>query len=131
MRYLIYTTSDKDKTTAAWVNVPKGWSSEAYGELQQRFAAKYGGDWATMVMLSNWNQTSEGILFDWELAGPVGASFQVFFFPHNTYEQVVQARHELRRKRDVVRMETIRIHKLVEFPLEDADVDRTLPTGIA
>jgi hypothetical protein len=46
--------------------------------------------------------TSNGVVFDWGLAGPGGAWFTLFKEKHHTEEDIKQAKHYLHAKRDVV-----------------------------
>lgn len=47
-------------------------------------------------------ETSNGIKYEWYLAGPNGASFILHTEAHHTKEDIAQAKAEIRRNQDVV-----------------------------
>lgn len=48
--------------------------------------------------------TPNGVVFDWELAGPGGASFILVREPHHTDADIDEAKRYLKSERDVVRL---------------------------
>ena len=96
---------------------PSATTADDYGEMQQKFAAEAGAKFtdvfASMVRLYPDQVTPSGVQYHEELAGPEGMSFMLFDFPDTTKEQLQQAKAFLRSSRDVVRMSTLRIKKLI------------------
>jgi len=104
----------------AIIEMPRDKPSEYWGEVQDSFVQACGYDptvtWTDMVRLYP-DHVVEGVTYDWELAGPAGASFRLHCMPDNTPEQIDRAKAKLRRERDAVRMSVLRIKKLIEFKL--------------
>lgn len=99
-KYLIFSGK-----TAAIVEVPIGFTSDQYGDLQDRYSAKYGDERGGSSMRRlTWDCCYEGVWYDWELAGPDGASFEVFQFPNTPAGSVTATVKHLKVSRDVVRL---------------------------
>lgn len=93
-------------------------SSERFGEIQRRFAVTAGAkgdEFADMFRLDSRQATENGILYRWELAGPDGAWYQLIQWPTTPPEYVETAKAEIRHKFDVVRLEVLRIGRLIDF----------------
>ena len=106
MKYLIH--NDK---VGQWVEVPAGASSDHYGELQTAFEAKH-GQYAEMVRFASWEKAGN-VFYSESLAGPEGASFRLYQLPGITNAEIAEAKKQLRRERDVVRLTTIKIREYV------------------
>lgn len=107
---------------AAIINVPSGFSADAYGNLQMWFAKHVKSRHEFAVMRSLWsNAQINGVWYNEELAGPDGASFEVFAPPDVTEEMVMSAVRKIRRDFDVV---SLRVVKFEEMHDIQADVDR-------
>lgn len=93
-------------------------SADQFGDIQRRFAnatgAKDGNEYAEMIQLDP-QQSAEGVLYDWELAGPDGASYRLIRFPTTEDEQMDRAKEYLRRSFDVVRLSVVNIRRLIDF----------------
>jgi hypothetical protein len=63
-------------------------------------------------------QTSNGVRYDWWLAGPQGAGFLIFQ-DHHTDKEVNEAIKELRRQRDVVTLRKANAEEIVERFIKD------------
>lgn len=104
----------------AVIDMPKDKPSEYWGEVQDSFIQACGYDptvtWVDMVHLYP-EHAVEGVTYDWELAGPSGASFRLHRMPDHTPEQIDKAKATLRRERDVVRMSVLHIKKIIPFTL--------------
>lgn len=98
------------------------WTADYWGNLEEHFAdlARNGRkaknlyeQFASVIPLYPENITPNGIRYDWGLAGPEGAWFTLIRFPTDTDEEIKEAKDHLRSSRDVVRMNTLRIKKLI------------------
>lgn len=91
-------------------------SAEEFGRLQLEFAIEAGAkgprEYADMDRLYP-DQKREGIYYDWELAGPDGASYRLFVLPGTDPEAVKKAKATIRHEGDVVRLYTVRIRELI------------------
>lgn len=98
------------------VDVPRGTSSEQWGELQDAWLRRFGGtpgeDWIDCFTLYPDCQV-EGVHFHDELAGPGGVSVILFKTPDISEEQVQRAKIKLHQMRDVVRMHIMRVETLL------------------
>lgn len=96
---------------------PKAMSADDYGEMQTGFAseagAKFQDDYASMYRLWPDQVTPSGVQYAEELAGPGGMSFMLIKMPDTTKEQLRQAKAHLRSSRDVVRMTTLTVKKVI------------------
>jgi hypothetical protein len=54
-------------------------------------------------------ETPNGVVYDWGLAGPGGAWFNLFREPHHTQEDIDKAKRHLRNERDVVSIKVRRV----------------------
>jgi len=115
MRYLLYTETKGGHVTAAIVDVPRRYSSDDYGNLQDEFEKAHGGRYTGMIRFET--QEEFGVPYDWGLQGPGGAWFLLLRFPTTTEQELREAKHRIRAKRDVVSMRTLHVHKLVDWPL--------------
>ena len=92
-------------------------TAEEYGEMQRKFAeeagAKFQDEYASMVRLWPDQVTPNGVQYTEELAGPEGMSFMLIQMPDTTKEQLRQAKSFLRGSRDVVRMSTLTVKKVI------------------
>lgn len=104
----------------AIVDIPHGYTSEQWGKAQDAFVSACGRDpktgWVDCIHLYS-DCVAEGVGYDWELAGPGGASFRLHRMPNHTPEQIEKAKAKLRRDQDVVRMMVLRIKELIDFDL--------------
>jgi hypothetical protein len=67
-----------------------------------------------MDQCKRWMQeTSNGVAYDWGLAGPSGAWFVLYKEGHHTDDDMWDAARELRRERDVVSLRVRRIYQCV------------------
>jgi len=96
---------------------PAAMTSDDYGDMMQSFAreagARYADEYASMVRLYPDQVTPSGVQYTEELAGPEGMSFMLIQMPDTTKDQLKQAKAHLRASRDVVRMKTIRVKKVI------------------
>lgn len=117
MKHLIHTTNG----VGAIIDVPAGLSSDDYGVVQADFAAKHEtskrdwGKYAEMVALHEHDRVAHGVYYDWGLAGPGGAWFTLIRTPDITVEQLKAAEAEIRRNRDVVRLNWLRLRKMIDY----------------
>lgn len=115
MKYLLHCSG-----IGAIIEMPRDKPSEYWGEVQDSFISRCGYDptvtWCDMVRLYP-DHVIEGVTYDWELAGPAGASYRLHRMPDHTQEQIDAAKAKIRRDQDVVRMSVLRIKKLIEFKL--------------
>ena len=110
-RYLLNTNE-----IGAFVDIPAGESSDAYGRIQVAFAKQHGTeDYATLDSIDE--TTPNGIDFHWGLAGPGGAYFVLYLMPHNTAQDIEDAKRWIRANRDASRITVLHIRKLVEFDI--------------
>jgi len=117
-RYLLYTETEKgERRTGAIVDIPGSYTSDDYARLQEEFEKTHGGAFTNMISLHSHDRTSNGVYYDWGLAGPGGAWFTLIGLPDISRSELTAAAHELRRSRDVVRLNKLRIHKLATFTL--------------
>jgi hypothetical protein len=122
-KYLIWCENSKKEVTGAWVEMPSEWTGDQYGELQDRFRMDHGikkpkDAWDRYAQMTDfWETTDNGIKFDWELAGPHGASFFLLWLPENTKEQIEEAANLIRSSRDAVRVKYLKVDHLIEYPL--------------
>jgi hypothetical protein len=104
----------------AIVNIPDKYTSEQWGVAQDAFICELGHDptvtWIDCIQLYP-DYIAEGVRYTWHLAGPDGARFWLIKMPDTTAEQIERAKAKLRRDQDVVRIDVIRIKKMVEFTL--------------
>lgn len=91
-------------------------TADQFGEMQRRFASECGArvDFADMIRLDP-QQSAEGVLYDWELAGPDGASYRLIRFPTTEDGEIDRAKDYLRRSFDVVRLSVLSIRRLIDF----------------
>ena len=113
LKYLLFSGR-----TAAIVDIPRDFTSDQYGEIQQRFEKQYGGrnGFASMRRLHDTHQ-EYGVWYDWGLAGSAGAYFELFRLPENPPGRVAAAAKRIYRERDVVRLKVWTFTKLVDFPI--------------
>ena len=76
---------------------------------------KHAHPYANMITLWDDDRTSNGVYYDWGLAGARGASFTVIRLPSNTLCDLRAAVREIRRQRDVVSLHKLTIHRLVDW----------------
>lgn len=97
---------------AAIIDLPYGLSSDDYGRLQDWFAKLTNGDsYSSMRSLDEQERVGE-VYYYWELAGPGGASFELFKFPETSAESAQKAEDHIRRNQDVVRLAVRYFRKL-------------------
>lgn len=113
LKYLLFAG-----TTAAIVDIPRNFTSDQYGEIQQRFEKQYGGrnGFACMRRLHD-DQREYDVWYDWWLSGSAGASFELFRLPENPPGRVAAAAKKIYRERDVVRLKVWTFTKFVDFPI--------------
>lgn len=96
-------------------------SGNYYAAVSNAFqrAAGYGGDRFAFVSFHRQDrqELAEGIPFDWELAGPNGASFELLAMPGTTAEHLEKAKNKIRRERDALRISVRRIDRLIPFAM--------------
>jgi hypothetical protein len=99
------------------VDVPCNTSSDDYGKMQENFANEAGrtdGEWKYADMIKLWpDQICEGVLYQWELAGPDGAWFNLIQLPCTFPGQLEAAAKSLRQSQDVVSMSITKIRKMI------------------
>lgn len=115
-RYLIFAGHH-----AAVIDVPRGLSSEGYGVLQDWFAKRTRSD--SFSSMRQLRSQEHDVWYHDELAGPNGASFELYKFPDTPIENVEQAESAIRRKFDVVRLSVRYFKKLHDL---QAEVDELL-----
>ena len=85
----------------------KSMTSNDFGVLQEKFAkeagAKKNNEFAYMFKLWESYKIND-IYYDYELAGPDGASFLLFAFPEHTKEDIRKAKKQIKNNDDVVRL---------------------------
>ena len=88
----------------------RGTSADYFGEIQRRFCAEGRRRdvserfcYAAMVRIRSGNWVG-GVPMHWELAGPDGASYVLYRFPHHTDAEIGAAESKIRRDQDVVRL---------------------------
>lgn len=120
-RYLIHCpTPDGKQNVGAIIDVPSEWSSDDYGAVQEAFVSQFGTKtpnhpldrYATMTDMHEHDKTTNGVYYDWSLAGPDGAAFTMLRLPDVSFDQLNAAVREIRRQRDVVRLHKLTIHRL-------------------
>lgn len=122
-RYLIHCPTSNGRNIGSIIIVPPEWTSDDYGEVQRGFVTAFGRKahahpldrYADMITLWDHDRTSNGVFYDWGLAGPGGASFTVIRLPSNTLDDLHAAVREIRRQRDVVSLHRLTIHRLVDW----------------
>lgn len=108
---------------AALVDIPCGFSSDAWGRLQDGFARLCGkrnprDHYVRCVPVYSHNIVGD-VMFHDELAGPGGASFEVYpLAPGVTDDDFRAVAGKLRRERDVVRMSAYRVRRWIGVPEE-------------
>ncbi len=107
--------------TGARVNIPRGYTSEQWEDLQKRFVnmvyprTSQRKDWALWLNGSYAlyeDQQRYGVYWHEELAGPRGMSFTLLIMPEIEEEAVKRVKDHLRSQRDVVSMSTIRLRRM-------------------
>lgn len=107
---------------AAIIDMPLGVSSNGYGKLQDWFAKTTRGDsYASMRSLDEHERVGE-VYYHWELAGPDGASYELFQLPDISAETVQKAEDHIRRTQDVVRLTIRRFKHLHDIQSELASI---------
>lgn len=110
--------------TGALVDIPRGYSSEQWEDLQKRFVhavyprTRQRGDWALWLngTYRLWpDQRKYNIHWCEELAGPRGMSFVLLALPDNTTAEIQNVKQHLRSNRDVVSISTVRVSKLIDI----------------
>ena len=87
-------------------------SSDKWDGILREFAKKHGGnddDYADAISLYSDCVTPNGISYDWHLAGPDGASFQLHHWPETSPEEINTAKDFLKRTQDVVRLTVLKL----------------------
>jgi len=96
---------------------PRETSAEDFGQLQAEVAQAAGGmgkyDFASMVELDERQKTPSGVYYDWELAGPGGASYALLALPGTTGEQIELAKAYILDSFDAVRLQVWRVDDFV------------------
>ena len=113
-RYIIHANGN-----GAEIDIPAGTTSDEYGQFHEAFAAKYAAPGVTYASLvkREWDQVIGGVFYDWGLAGPDGAWFEVFQWAENSKEEVQAAVNKLRRDQDVVRLHVTKLRRVAfEIP---------------
>ena len=107
---------------AAVIEVPRDMSADAYGELQEWFCTLVKSKQKYSCMRKLWAHCNiGGVWYHDELAGPDGASFEVFAFPETPKKAISAATTHILRRFDVVSLRTrhfVHIHDIQN------DVDR-------
>lgn len=103
-QYLLFSGTD-----GAIVFLPDNATSDQYAEVQlsfERYLGKKNTEWCSMRNLS---QQVHGVWYHDELAGPDGASFEVFQFPGVSDAHIKRAVKTIPEKWDAVRIRVIKI----------------------
>jgi len=110
MKYLLYT----DNKIGGFVTMRPADTSDDYGKLQRKFAARYnpGQDYAEMFTVYP-DEQAAGLYYVYDLCRN-GAMFTLLVLPDTPRETVKAAKRELRHTHDVVSIYELRIKKLVE-----------------
>ncbi len=107
---------------AAVIEMPRRASAEAYGDLQKWFSSKVGGADKHAEMRSLWSHCNHrGVFWHDELAGPDGASFEVFQLPTTTISAVADCCKHIRRSFDVVSLRVLKFKTMHDI---QQDVER-------
>jgi hypothetical protein len=61
------------------------------------------------------DQQAAGVYYSWELAGPDGASFQLYQTPDVTDEQIAEAKQGIRRSQDVVSLQVLKVRTMLDY----------------
>jgi hypothetical protein len=115
-RYLLYC----DGIGAVVELDPREVTSGDYGQIYDAFAEQAGKrrkDHFVDIVKLDRDEMRDGVFWDWELAGPSGASYRMHVLPGTDEQAVKKVKDFLRRSFDVVRLECNRIHKLIEFQM--------------
>lgn len=102
----------------AEIDIPAETTSEQYGEIFAAFTAQHGkrDSYASVVKIDR-QQVIGGVFYDWGLAGPDGAWYELFQWDENSNEDVKAAEDKLRREQDVVRLRVIQLKRVAfEIP---------------
>lgn len=115
-RYLFYYNG-----RAQYRNIPALTSSEEWGRLLREFAGNKTDangipEYAEAIRYNTCDVTPQGIPYDWELAGPDGASFRLHLLRNETKEQIDEAVRFLRNTQDVVRIILLKATLIEETP---------------
>lgn len=101
---------------------PREITSGDYAQIYDAFCDQAGkrrkDHWVDIVRLDT-HESHAGVFWDWELAGPGGASYRLHVLPDVSEAQVKQCKAYVRRSFDVVHLECNRIHKLIEFKIPE------------
>ena len=108
-RYIIHGNGN-----GAEIDIPAETTSEEYGEIFAAFTAQHGkpGVSYSSVVKIDRNQVIGGIFYEWGLAGPNGAWYELFQWPENSDADVKAAEGKLRREQDVVRLRVITLKRV-------------------
>jgi hypothetical protein len=90
-------------------------TSFQFGEIQRKFATLVSPNTDDYARLFKLDESYQGVYYEWSLAGPDGAWFTLIKLPQNTADDIQRAKDHLYRSRDVVKMNVLRINKLIEF----------------
>lgn len=106
------------------MDIPRGTSSEDWGILLRAYAeqAKEPSEFvADAISLWPENVAPGGVTYDWELAGPGGASYRLHIWTDTTKEAEQQAVNYVKRSFDVVRLIKLRLMTMAfEVPKRSA-----------
>lgn len=117
IQYLIFTGHH-----VAIIDVPPELSSDGYGKLQDWFGQTTRGEaYSSSMRRISSHTLIHGVWYHEELAGPDGASFELFHLPDIPDESVQAAKDHIFRSFDVVRLRVI--HFKTVHDIQD-DVDR-------
>jgi hypothetical protein len=92
-------------------------TSGDYGQLYDAFQeqAEFSKDhYVGIVVLDPW-ESHAGVFWDWELAGPAGASYRIHILPDTAIMDVAKCIHHIRRSYDCVRLTRNRIKRLIDL----------------
>lgn len=114
-KYLIH--ADGSPVIGAVIEIPPGTSSDAYGEIQNRFRMLYGESESAVSLIRLYeDQCYRGVYWSEVLAGSAGMQFGLFVLPGVEDCNVRGCKMKLSRDRDVVgQIKVVRIAELVDF----------------
>lgn len=96
--------------------ITSGDYGQLYDEIKRQGNKRGKFDFASIIELDE-HESLNGVFWDWELAGPDGASYRIHCLPYNTEEAIQKAEQHIRHSFDCVRLYRNRIKKLIRFEI--------------
>ena len=115
MQYIIHATNENGHTTAARVEVPRGF--DHYDRIQADFGKRYGtadgvNDVADMTLIVN---ERDGVVWESEIASACGATLLVFHFDsvdQATFDGVLS---KIQREGDFISVRVVKVGRVVAY----------------